>query len=148
MTGRMTDSVRYSKLNPPVYTACVLERASGGESMRQTEEEGERDKWESNQCFIVSLLQCGCHCANKNTVHHLDLNEIYHPGYCMCVCVYVCFVDNWYKNTMKDYVAKGCFSGFVDIFAAQLALTPVVFLPLNLPEITYFSLDFLLIPFR
>lgn len=49
---------------------------------------------------------------------------------------------------MKDYVAKGCFSGFVDIFAAQLALTPVVFLPLNLPEITYFSLDFLLIPFR
>lgn len=48
----------------------------------------------------MSLLQCGCRRANKNTVHHLDLNEISHPAHC------VCSDDSPYKNTLGAYVVK------------------------------------------
>lgn len=104
MTGRVTDSVRHSKLNPPVHTVRG-ERGIAGAQW------GEDDGWGKTRCFIVSKPHCGCSHANKNTVHHLNHNET-SP---MCAAVRV-----WLIMHIKTQLCLPLlyFSDPVDIFAA------------------------------
>ncbi len=105
VTGRMTDSVRYSKLNPPVCTVCVCVRERQKENSKERRRERGTDGNEINvslwaRCSLAAIVPVKTQSIICTRMKYPTLHIV---CACECVCVCMCLVDSPYNNKLRAY---------------------------------------------